>query len=679
LIALLVLSGLQLIVTLGVGALLWRRLDNAAREIERLRKALHAAETAVAVETRKRVHGSDAVRLAPIEGGVAQDAPRTITELRRRETINPVANTARADATLSPETLRGLALAVAASVPAIGFFIASAAPAIVATGLVIAAAMMLVALRPLWRVAAWASVINAGVWAAVGFALGVATDAPGVFSFALTAAGVSGLAHAHMRRATPGVSMAFVMGAAALALGAQIGLISAAGAAFGAILVCAAIVGAMSLRLESVHLCAFGAALVGLFALSGQHDAAIWFTPVTSWLGAVFLAITAIRVPELGARGLALAGTGALASIGGVAALHASGHGLADPTAAAAVFALVALALAGIIVWSARHEQRGVPALGLTLWVLACSAFFALSCGIWIALPAPVAAPAFAALALALVALDWRAPHAVWRMLAWMAGALAAIMAVGAVSMLLSEARHWAPWALIALGVALPAVLAGGAAYVAERKPALATAGAFESFAIIAGVASANLTLRAVAANGAVILAPIGFAEAGLHIAAWLGAALLLAARADFGARTVRRAAVFTLGVASLVACAITALLWLTPYWAVRDASALIQFAGLGFLAPAILMWAHWAFWRARKDVKRARIALGAASLTTAAFATLLTLQAGHEDWLSIALITLAFALAIGVNFVPGVTAAGSDFHKDFHRQRRRQARTEAR
>lgn len=670
--ALLFLSGLQLIVTLGVGALLWRRLDGATREIERLRSALTIAETGVAVETRKRVHGAEtAVRLSSVEGGAAA-APRSITELRRREPLSAVASTSSSsDATLSPETVRGLALAVAAVAPAIGFFFSGAAPAIVATAIVIAAAMMIVALRPLWRAAAWAGVIAATAWAAAGFAMGAAVSAPGIFSAALTLAGAAGLAHAHLRRATPGVTMVFVMSAAALALGAQIGLISAAGIAFGLLVAFAAIVGAMSMRLESLHLCAFGAALIGLFALSGQHDAAIWFTPVTAWLGAVFLGISVLRVPELGARGLALAGTGALASIGAVAGLHASGHGLADTGAAAVAFVAVALVLAGVIVWAARRDQRGVAALGLTLWTLACAAFFAVASGVWIALPAPLAAPAYAALAVGLVVLDWRLPHAVWRMLAWMAGALAAIMVVGAVLMLLGETPGWAAWALIALGVALPAALAGAAAYVAERRPSPATASAFEVFAIVAGVAATNLALRAIAANSALMLAPIGFAEAGLHIALWLASALAIAARAGFGARQVRRMAVYVLGAASLAASAIAALLWLTPYWAERSSAALITFEALGFLAPALLLWAHWAFWRAQEHIRPARIALAAAALTTAAFITLITLQSRNDglpgiDWPGAAIITITFALAIGVNFAPGAVSAkaGAQFYK---------------
>lgn len=680
--ALLILSGLQLIVTLGVGALLWRRLDRAGREIERLRKALNVAEAA-AVAPMRRVQGGEAVRLTAVE---ASNAPRSITELRRRDPAAQAAPAIGDAATLSPETVRGLALAVAAALPAIGFFVAGAHAAIVAAGLVIAAGMMMVALRPLWRMAAWAGVITAGAWSLIGFALGATSGAPGIFSAAITIAGAAGLAHAHLRRAAPGVTMIVLAGAVTLALGVQIGMVSAAGAAFGALLALSAIVGAMSFRLENVHLAAFGAALIGLFALSGQHDAAIWFTPVTAWLGAVFLAIAALRVPELGARGLVIGGTGSLASIGGVAALHLSGHGLADPIAAAAAFALVALALTGVIVWAALHEKRGIAALGLTLWTLACAAFFALSAAVWTALPAPLAAPVFAACALGLAALDLRAPHAVWRFLAWSAGAMAVFMAAHAAFMLLSEARGWAPWALIALGLALPAMLAGGAAHLAERRKALATAGGFEAFAIVAGVAAANLTLRALAANGALMLAPIGFAEAGLHITIWLGAALMLAARAEHGARAVRRAAVFALAIASLIACAVAALLWLTPHWSMRNGVALIQFDALGFLAPAILFLAHWLFWRARDEDVRTRTALGAGAMMAAAFITLLTLQSRHQglpgiDWLGVSIITLTCMLAIGANFAPGVTRAGAsalNFHKNFHRPRRRQAGGEA-
>jgi hypothetical protein len=149
----------------------------------------------------------------------------------------------------------------------------------------------------------------------------------------------------------------------------------------------------------------------------------------------------------------------------------------------------------------------------------------------------------------------------------------------------------------------------------------------------------------------------------------------------------VRHAAVLTLGVASLGASIVAALLWLTPYWAVRAEATLIQIDSLGFLAPAMLYWGHWAFWRGRGPEARTRIALAAAAATSAACIILITLQARHDglpgvDWFGVAVTALSVALAIAVNFAPGVTPAKgrvSHLHKYFHRPGRGEARGETR
>ena len=52
---------------------------------------------------------------------------------------------------------------------------------------------------------------------------------------------------------------------------------------------------------------AFAAALAGLFVLSGQASAAIWFTPAAAWAGAVFFGVAAVQTPRLGSRGVAVA------------------------------------------------------------------------------------------------------------------------------------------------------------------------------------------------------------------------------------------------------------------------------------------------------------------------------------------------------------------------------------
>ncbi len=677
--ALLILLGLQLLATLGVGALLWRRLDAATREIARLRTALNVAEIAASAPPLRRV--GEAVRLTTVSASAPQTyAPRSITELRRREAA-PTKETSA----LSPEAIRALVLAAIAAAPAGGLFIAGGGAPAVATGIVLSLSMMLLSLRPLWRVAAWAGVMTGLAWTSVGFALGAASEAPAIFCTALTLAGAAGLLHAHKRRAAPGLALTLIMSGAALALGAQIGLISPAGAAFGALLVFAAIVGALSARLEGVHLCAFGAALIGLFVLSGQEDAAIWFTPVTTWLGAIFLGIAALRVPELGARGLTLAATGALAAVSGVIALHASGHGLDNPLAAAAAFAVIGAALAGIVATGASREGRVLADLGLALWTLACASFFAAAAAIWIATPAPLAAPSYAVLALALIGLNTRAPHPVWRILAWIAGGLTALMAALTIVMLLSEARGWPPTALITVGILLPALLAAGAAAVASKQSMRATAGCFEMLALAGAVTSASLALRTTAADGALLLTPISLSEAGLHIAIWLAAALMLAMSPGFGARRARTFCIWAIGSAALIASAAIAVLALTPYWSAREGTGLVTFAGLGFLAPTVLYWGHWAFWRAHRNTLFTRIALAFGALLSAAFITIVTFAARHDglpgsEWFEWSVTALSFAIAIGVNFIPAaVCAPHSNLHEDFHGPGRGEVRGEAR
>src|SRR5262249_40850667 len=147
----------------------------------------------------------------------------------------------------------------------------------------------------------------------------------------------------------PGATLALVMAAAALALGSQIGMVGAPGIAFAAIVSCAAVAGALNIKLEPIHLAAFGATLIGLFVVSGQEPAAIWFTPIAAWAGALFLGISGVRVPKVGARGAALAATGVIAPLTSIAALYGADQGLADPHAAAGAFALLACLLGAII------------------------------------------------------------------------------------------------------------------------------------------------------------------------------------------------------------------------------------------------------------------------------------------------------------------------------------------
>ena len=238
----------------------------------------------------------------------------------------------------------------------------------------------------------------------LGLATAAARGAPGLYCAVLPIAGATGLTHAYLRRAAhgaavaaPGACLSLFMCAAALALGSQIGMIGAPGVAFAAIVSCAAIAGALNIKLEPIHLAAFGATLIGLFVMSGQDTAAVWFTPITAWAGALFLGIASVRVPKIGARGAALAATGVIAPMAAIAALYGAQQGLADPHAAAAAFAVLACVFVAIIAAAARWRERGLSALKLTLWVLGAGSLIAACAAIFLTLAPSFAAPAFAA------------------------------------------------------------------------------------------------------------------------------------------------------------------------------------------------------------------------------------------------------------------------------------------
>jgi hypothetical protein len=681
--ALILVMGLLLAVMAGAGWLLWRRVERMGGEIQSLRAQMDAFESMGAV--RRRV--GDGLRLAPIDEA-AKPAPVIDKASARVLRFNAEAETARADNW--QDTVRGVALALAATAPAFALFFGVDLGPISAAGIAIGAGMMLLALSRRWRAAAWASVITAGVWMVTSFALGSAETSPALVSSALAFAGAAGLTQAFLSRLAPGAGLTLIAAIGALVLGGQIGLIGPAGLAFSAIVALAAMVGALNLRLEAIHIGAFGAALIGLFVLSGQDSAAIWFTPAAAWAGALFLGVTVIRVPDLGPRGVALAGTGVLTPLCLVLALHWSGHGLASPYAAAAALVATALAFGGVIFAAATRGSRALTSLKLTLWVLAAGAFAAVLAAILLAAPIPLAATAFMAGAAALLALDQRLPDAVWRTLAWIAGAFGAAHAGVSVVLLANEAGN--PWLLLALGIAAPAALAGGCAAIAQRQSARATAALFESVAIALAVVGASLVLRMLVSGGALMLTPISFAEAGVHIALWLAASLLLAARQRLGAQNTRAFAAMALGVAALTASGAAMLLWLTPHWTARapgeDAAALLRFDGLGFLAPAIMFWAHWVLWRGRGAILRTRLALGAGALMLAAMVTLLAVQARDPtiegpDWFGASVGAVAFAVAIGLNFANGVTLQSapksSYFEENLQGNRRRQSRRQSR
>ncbi|QGZ94670.1 DUF2339 domain-containing protein [Terricaulis silvestris] len=628
--ALVLLLALHVVLSIAGFAVLWRRIESLEAQLGALRDGSAEARPENPLTRAARVWG---------------------------ERAEAVAGNLRGP-TLSPETGRGLVLALMATSPAIAFFFQADQPAIVASGLAIAAAMMIIALRPIWRAAAWAAVCTAGAWALVGFALGAAHADPASYSIFVAFCAVAGITHAHLRRATPGSTMALTMAAAALALASQTGMVGAAGVAFGMIVAVAAIVGAMSLRLEAMHLAAFGAAVIGLFVLSGQPSAAIWFTPAAAWAGALFLAIAAVRVPQLGARGVALAGTGAFAPLGAIAALNAAQHGLANPYAAAGAFLGLAALLAGVIAQSALRRARGLEGLRVTLWVLVLGAFVAVSAAIALALPVQLAAPASAALALGLVALDERLRNDVWRFFAAMAGVGALMFAALTARAVLGEAVAWPPFAVIATGVVLSSALAGATAFVLMRTKSARISAFFELSAIAFALGAANLAVRVGFTEGAPLLRPVTFVETGVHAAIWLTAALMIGARAKLGAVSAREFAMRALGLLALAALTVSAGLHAATFAAPLDAGLMTR-ASLGFALPAALFWGHWAFWRTRRDESEARWALGAAAVSTATF---LIIEAAHAEtlpeWARAAAVALSIGAAIGVNFAPGVTRA---------------------
>jgi hypothetical protein len=701
---LILLLAFQLFVFVAGGALLWRRIEQQAREIASLRQSLAALKGQPSA-----VPTSTAAPVAPVQKAattartnvvaIASRAPAPETAKAPREAATRSgwrrslpAPIARALPPIPSATARGAALGLAATLPALTFFFAANHALVVACGLCIAAGMMLLAFNPFWRSAAWAGVFTGGAWALIGFVLQVAHAQPLTYCVGLMLPSAAGLAYALLRDPPPGATLALIMSGAALALGSQIGMVGEPGVAFGTIVALAAVTGAMSLRVESIHLAAFAATLIGLFVLSGQESAAIWFTPVTAWAGALFLGIAAVRVPRLGARGVALAGTGTLAPMLAIAALYASHQGLADPRAAGAAFAGLAVLLAGVIALSAQWRDRGVSGLRLTLWVLASGGFVSAVAGVFFALPAPLAATAFAAISLGLALLDNRVSSAAWRMFACLASLFTALEAFSGISLVLREAPSWDGRLVVVFALAVPAALTGGAALLAHRSSATFTASLCKLVSVVLSVLTADLLVRLVFSDGAPLMQPIGFVEAGCHIAAWLMLALFVAARASKrDASAVRTSAAMLLGAAALATSALIAVLWLTPYWETmpppRAPWAVLHFNGLGFVAPAALFWAHWVFWRARGSNVRTRIALGAGATMSACFVTLEAMHpqdaAATPDTLSALIGALSFAAAIVINFAPGVTTGArrrrsylqENLHGDRSSEQRRQAR----
>jgi hypothetical protein len=696
--ALTVLIFVQIVATAIALAWLWRRSERQRHEIDELRAALNAQRWA----QRSR---RDAIALASVAKTAPVRAPtRMATSVVGEAPRQGAARVWRLPAAsadpfsklpVPPAALRNFLVVFAALAPIVGFLAHLDAGAIVASGVCIGAAIMLASLLPHWRITAWSGVFTSGAWALVGFVTAAAHTEPVIYSAALPIAGAAGLAHAFRSRAkragaaalAPGATLALVMSAAALALGSQVGMIGAPGIAFAAIVSCAAVAGALNIKLEPMHLAAFGATLIGLFVMSGQAPAAIWFTPITAWAGALFLGIAGVRVPKIGARGAALAATGVIAPFTAISALYAADQGLADPHAAAAAFALLGGAFAAIIAASAHRHGRGLGALKLSLWLLAAGLLLAATATFFLTLTPSLAAPAFALLALGYVLTEVRAPNMVWRASAAIATALAAANAWASAGLMLNEAPNLSPWLSIGAGLGAPAVILVIAGRIATRNKMTMTAGVLEGAAIAIGMAAASLGIRDYFSGGAPVLHPIGFVEAGAHISVWLFAALLIAARSRDGARKLRTLAAIALGGAALLTSAIISVSWLDGYWAAQPAAggpALFHHEGLGFAFPGIMFWAHWVYWRARGANLATRLSLGAGAMMVAALIALEVMRpasGGAPSTFSALAGALSIALAIVLNFAPGVVAAPSRslyFEENLKRDRRREERREA-
>ncbi|MGD9980760.1 MAG: hypothetical protein AB7H66_04570 [Hyphomonadaceae bacterium] len=650
----LLLLGLQTAAALAGGVYLWRRQERQRAELAALRAALAEAQTRASAKPARRAAGSKAaevISLAP----AADAVPAPLERAKRAWNLDATA-VEPAGAVLS-DTARGLSLGILALAPALGLAFGAELAVVVACGLAIGAAMITVAHRPIWRAAAWSGVATAGGWALIGFAVGSAQADPVSYSICAALAAVAGLVHAHRHRVTPGSTLALIMLAAMLALGAQMGMAGAPGIGFGIAVAAAAIVGAMSLRLEGIHFAAFAASLIGLFVLSGQPSAAIWFTPAAAWAGALFFAIAAVRVPQAGARGVALSGTGVLAPLAAIAALHFANHGLADRFAAAGAFTAFGVLLIGVIAAATMRRDRGLDALKVTLWVLALGVFVAFASAISLALPPQAAAPAFALGALTLATIDLGLPTRAWRAFACICAGFSALFAFAAAQALLSETASWPTFAMIGTGVAAPALITGAAAVAAKRRDARLSAGFLELITIMLGIVAANLAIRVIYSGGALLLMPISFAEAGAHIALWLGAAFLVRWRARRGVRPMRIAIANLLLVGALGVLVAAAALWMTPYWGLRQATIpVFSRETLGFAIPAVALFANWRLWRSRNAEAQARLSLCAGALMSAAFiAVEVTRADGEAAWIGAVVGGLAFAMAIGANFAPGV------------------------
>jgi hypothetical protein len=644
----------QLIV-FGAGfALMWRKLHRTENELLELRRVVETVEQAMERE-RAAVRKSRAkAEPAMAVGGKMRTAPpapeRWSAPVARLVPDTPpliVVDEPETPSWFNPRVQFVASVGALLLTPLVGLLFGWSLATLAAAGIAIAGALALAGLREDWRDAAWIGVAGGSLWSLLALGTGAAALAPIAFSTAATFAGGAGLAHLTLRESQRGAVLAGAMGVALLWLGAIAGMIGAAGLGLAALVIAAALLGARNLRVEPLHYAALAATGAGLFVLSAQESAAIWFTPAAALAGILFFAIAFVRVPQLGPRGGAIAGTGAAASMFAIGALYVSQHGLANPWAASAGFVALAAAFAGIIAIAAQRRGGDVQRLKLTLWVLGFTAFASLASAIFIVAPTPLCAVLMAALALGFTALDLRAPTLVWRVLASASLMFAAMAAWTSAESFLTSLPIWPRWAIILAAFAAPSALAAGAAHIARPTAKLA-ADVFETFAIIGAIATGIMTLRFAFSPAAFALLPLGFLEAGAQIALLLGAALALAAtqRRELGGLAL---------ILALSLGAIASAFWLTTEWIERPYAALAPY---GFALMAAPLWAHFFYWRNRAANARTRVTFAAASLATAAFITLLTVNAIEKpsvDALILGLCAALFAIALGASFAPQI------------------------
>lgn len=635
--AFLILFAVQLAALAAGFVFLTRRIDLVQQEIAHLRLALEGRRAA-----RPKLVASNSRAVS-----TSVDAPllRPEKAWRKQASASPSLST----------TAQWCVAAALIAAPAGALALAAEPVAVIGAGVLLSALALLLALRPNWSAVAWCGVLGAAAWVIAGIATGAAQSEADLYSAYVACAASAGLAFAMLNRLAPGAAMMAAMGGASLLLAAQLGAISAPGAAFGAIVVAAAIVGASRLRLEALHIGAFVAVLCGFYVISGQPAASIWFTPIATWTGALFLAIAVVRAPQLGARGVTIAATGTLAPFAAIAALHGGGQGLSDPLAASGAFFSLALMLVGITWLAAERRQDGFPALKLNAWVLSAGIGAASMAAILVsAEPAPAAMLLmFTAAACAL--LNRRFPGPYWRVGAGAFGLCACAFAWVCAAGILGETMP--AWQTLAAALAAPAALAFGAARSFGRSHAVSSA-IMDLTAAALALAGLTIGARLALSGGAPMSYEFNVEELSVQICIWLVAGLAMAG-AD--GNLVHAALSRVLTAIGICSAALLGGMWFAAYFATPGAT-LENFNFILLAGPAILYAAHWVVWRAKRAPLLARASLGASAFFAAgAFTTEVLkarIDAGGGDWVSAVAAATAFSLALAVNFAPGAAGA---------------------